>query len=146
MLPLPLSANALILGDWKLLTGKVGESGWTGYIYPNASTAAGARIDGTHDCTRGCLFNVAEDQGEHVDLASEQQARVITMNETLQLEKSKFFVNNDHGQNSPLCPKQYLGKDTVAQMQSGHDCGCWMAIHYYGTDTQLKEICIDAKS
>ena len=42
-LPLPLSANALILGDWKLLTGKVGESGWTGWIYPNATTAAGAK-------------------------------------------------------------------------------------------------------
>ena len=60
------------------------------------------------------------------------------------VEKAKFFVNSDHGQNSPLCPKQYPSKDTGAQVQSEHDCGCWVAIHCYGTDTQLKEICIDA--
>ena len=28
---LPLSAQAIIVGDWKLLLGKVGESGWTGW-------------------------------------------------------------------------------------------------------------------
>jgi hypothetical protein len=35
-------------GDWKLLLGSVNEAGWTGWIYPNASTAAGARIDPPH--------------------------------------------------------------------------------------------------
>jgi hypothetical protein len=57
---LPLDAKSIIVGDWKLLIGSVSESGWTGYVYPNASTAAGARIDGKHDCgERGCLFNGA---------------------------------------------------------------------------------------
>ena len=37
---LPLDGNSIIVGDWKLLLGSVGESGWTGYVYPNASTAA----------------------------------------------------------------------------------------------------------
>ena len=61
---LPLDASSIIVGDWKLLLGSVGESGWTGYVYPNASTAAGARIDGKHNCGElGCLFNVVEDQG-----------------------------------------------------------------------------------
>eukprot|EP01043_Picozoa_sp_COSAG02_P052174 COSAG02_NODE_5583_length_4212_cov_2.972296_3_plen_149_part_00 len=131
-MPLPLSANALILGDWKLLTGEVGESGWTGYIYPNASTAAGARIDGRHDCTHGCLFNVADDQGEHIDLAREQPARVAAMNQTLRMETEKFFTNTDRGKNSALCPAPDLASSTGAQKSSGDDCGCWMAIHHYG--------------
>ena len=107
---LPLSAQAIIVGDWKLLLGKVGESGWTGWTCkrstrhghalfffsnthwsrdhlvqlcgsqemagallradPNSTTAAGARIDGAHNCSSGCLFNVATDRGEHDDLAA----------------------------------------------------------------------------
>ena len=136
-MPLPLSANALVLGAWKLLTGEVGESGWTGYVYPNASTAAGARIDGLHDCTHGCLFNVADDQGEHTDLAQEQPARVAAMNQTLQIEKSKFFINTDRGRNSPLCPPDAGANSAGAHEPSGDDCGCWMAIHFYGTRPRL---------
>ncbi len=127
--PLPISTNALILGDWKLLTGVVGESGWTGWIYPNASTAAGARIDGKHNCSTGCLFNVATDHGEHIDLAGQQPQRVASMNQILQHEVTSFFKNTDHGHNSPLCPT--LADPTSDASAGEDDCGCWMAIHYY---------------
>jgi len=122
---LPLDADSIIVGDWKLLLGSVGESGWTGYVYPNASTAAGARIDGQHNCGEvGCLFNVAEDRGEHVDRSSEEPERAAEMARILATEKASFFANHERGVDS--CP---AGWDRGAGAGS---CGCWMARHKYG--------------
>eukprot|EP01051_Picozoa_sp_SAG22_P002535 SAG22_NODE_114_length_19318_cov_13.809980_9_plen_209_part_00 len=122
---LPLDAHSIIIGDYKLLQGAVNEAGWTGYTYPNASTAAGARIDYVHVCGEGtedggCLFDVAADRGEHVDLALEQPQRVAAMAKLLSDERAKFFSNSDTGTNS--CPP-----DTGAE-----NCACWMAKNKYG--------------
>ena len=101
---------------------------------------AGARIDGAHDCTHGCLFNVNDDKGEHTDLASQQPDRVAAMNETLLAEKRSFFTNNDKGRNSALCPSPDTTVDQAgveAAVGKGDDCGCWMAIHHYGTSVAV---------
>ena len=122
---LPLDGDSIIVGDWKLLLGSVGESGWTGYVYPNASTAAGARIDGDHNCGEsGCLFNVAEDVGEHIDRSSEEPSRVAAMTKILATEKASYFANHDRGVDS--CPAGWN-----REPESG-SCGCWMARHKYG--------------
>ena len=121
---LPLDDNSIIVGDWKLLLGAVSESGWTGYVYPNASTAGGAKIDGRHNCGEtGCLFNVAVDMGEHTDRAAEQPTRVAAMAKILAAEKQAYYENHDVGVDS--CP---VGWDR----EVSKSCGCWMAKHKYG--------------
>ena len=86
---------------------------------PNSTTAAGARIDGAHNCSSGCLFNVATDRGEHEDLAATNSQRVADMTQLLAEESERFFVNRDRG--TDACP------DGIEM-----SCGCWMAINKYG--------------
>ena len=85
---------------------------------PNSTTAAGARIDGAHNCSSGCLFNVATDRGEHDDLAATNRQRVADMTQLLAEESERFFVNRDRG--TDACP------DGIEM-----SCGCWMAINKY---------------
>ena len=79
----------------------------------------GARIDGAHNCSSGCLFNVATDRGEYDDLAATNSQRVADMTQLLAEESERFFVNRDKG--SDACP------DGIEM-----SCGCWMAINKYG--------------
>ena len=67
---------------FKALRGSIAQSGWTGPVFPNASTNwIGG--DAVHACTRpanatsagkaagkaGCLFELSSDPGEHNDIA-----------------------------------------------------------------------------
>lgn len=94
---------AYMLWPYKLLVGRVEQSGWCGQVHPNKSkpwdsfksviqcnnTASGGR-------KLGCLFNVVEDPGEHMDLAltMPQKAREIL---DKMLEAEKLWFNPDRG-------------------------------------------------
>eukprot|EP00934_Nitzschia_sp_Nitz4_P000146 Nitzschia sp. Nitz4//scaffold248_size28759//7765//8979//NITZ4_008106-RA/size28759-processed-gene-0.13-mRNA-1//1//CDS//3329543983//146//frame0 len=116
---IPLSHNSLIQGDYKLIwSDTVQQSGWTGSTYPNASSDT-SDIFQNLTCKNGCLFNVADDRGEHFDLASKLPLQLRGMKSRLLDLRKGFFENDDRGNDS--CP-------------SGIDmpCACWMAVNYYG--------------
>jgi arylsulfatase A-like enzyme len=116
---IPLSWKSLIHGEYKLIWAEtVQQSGWTGPVYPNASSST-SDIWQDLNCSTGCLFNVAKDRGEHIDLAREQPVRLQAMKDRLQELRKSFFQNDDVGQDS--CPP---GIDIP--------CACWMAVNYYG--------------
>lgn len=62
-----LASCALIVGDFKLVTGSQDMLGyWTGPQHPN-----GSYYDVTNQgCPTGCLFNIKVDPTEHVDLSN----------------------------------------------------------------------------
>lgn len=82
--------DCLVQGDYKLITGKVAGAGWSGPQYPN-TTSAGREVRTVElDCRGGCLFNIADDPTEHVDLAASHPhlvqamlARLAALNATI---------------------------------------------------------------
>lgn len=116
---IPLSWKSLIDGEYKLIWAQsVQQSGWTGPVYPNASSST-SDIWQDLNCSTGCLFNVVTDRGEHIDLAQEQPVRLQAMKERLKELRTTFFQNDDVGQDS--CPPSI-----------DMPCACWMAINHYG--------------
>lgn len=117
---IPLSRDSLIMGDYKLLWTKVVyEAGWTGPSYPNASSSK-ADVEGVGlNCSNGCLFDVANDPGEHRNLADTEKDVLERMKSRLIEMRTSFFENGDKGIDS--CPP---GIDMP--------CACWMAVNYYG--------------
>ena len=84
-----LSVNALISGDYKILTGMIGQAGWTGPQYPNKTKPAGGITTNVNCGDTGCLFNIKEDPEERNNLASsnsnmlkEMLTKLAKMNET----------------------------------------------------------------
>jgi len=133
---LPIDANTLILGDWKLLLGKVNLSEYTGPYYPNATSArSGHQVLSSHiaDCSHGCLYRVGvssasagedviEDTEERNDVSKLYPEKVVAMKKALMTARQSFYVNHEKGHNSAAC--RHLPKNA--------DCGCWMAKNYYG--------------
>ena len=120
---IPLSKHALIQGDYKLIWNTqrlVDQSGWTGPIYPNATSVRDDVFVGL-DCSDGCLFDVAKDRGEHFDLAPQMPVLVQAMKQRLLELQEGFFENDDKGDES--CPDDLAGD---------MPCACWMAVNYYG--------------
>lgn len=121
---IPLSEDALIVGDYKLLWNKkanISMAGWTYPDYPSKRTRRDEIQNQTVNCSTGCLFNVATDPGEHYNIAPQHPVRVQTMKKRLLDLQKNFFQNDDRGVDS--CPHN----DT-----SSLPCACWMAINYYG--------------
>jgi arylsulfatase A-like enzyme len=126
---IPLSKYALIQGDYKLLWNTkrlVDQSGWTGPIYPNATSSSSDIFVGLN-CKKGCLFNVANDRGEHMDLAKKMPVRVQAMKKRLVELRKGFYENDDKGDDS--CPNN---DEEGSSYNSTMPCACWMAINYYG--------------
>ena len=116
---IPLSYFSLIEGVYKLIwKDAVEESGWTGSAYPNASSRP-ADMAATIKCPDGCLFNVADDRGEHENLAEQEPLRLKAMKKRLEELRVTFFENDDVGLDS--CPPDI-----------NMPCACWMAVNYYG--------------
>jgi hypothetical protein len=110
----------LIQGRYKIIVGKARYGGWDGPIYPNSSSAL-ERPD-LHlplDCGEGCLFDVVNDPGEHIDLSSEHPEIFVRMKQRLAELRENFYENND--KNVDACPQNI-----------DIPCACWMAINYYG--------------
>ena len=118
---IPLSKNALIQGDFKLIWDPdhdIDQAGWTGPVYPNA-TSTSADVFVQLDCREGCLFHLGKDRGEHQNLAQQMPVRVQAMKHRLLELQEGFFENDD--QANDACPDQ-----------SEMPCACWMAINKYG--------------
>merc|ERR1712232_352738 len=85
--------HCLIIGDWKLITGKVKGASWAGPTYPNASSENDSVGDYNADCSPACLYNVGRsgDWTEHEDLADTFPDRVNDMLARLDdLKKTKW--------------------------------------------------------
>jgi arylsulfatase A-like enzyme len=124
---IPLSQQALIDGDYKLLWSKkqnITMAGWTYSDYPNAQTKKSEIYDQTMNCSLGCLFNVAIDPSEHHDLAQEDPVRLQSMKERLVELRKGFYDNDERGVDS--CPHGFNDYDKDLK------CACWMAVNKYG--------------
>jgi len=85
-------------GKWKLLLGEVSDAGWMGPLWPNSSSPLHDISPLVSQCgSRGCLFDVESDPGEHFDLAKEQSAVVDQLLAQLSAEKKTFWRNNETG-------------------------------------------------
>jgi len=122
---LPISDSVLIEGDYKLaLTGEAWGV-WQGIYFPNSSTPEQDVLEASVlHCTsrRPCLFNVAEDPGEHVDISGDEPHRVTAMTQTLKSLRSDFYTNTERGTDS--CAP-WMDTET-------YSCGCLMAFYNWG--------------
>ena len=86
---IPVSYNTLISGDFKIVTGAIGRSGWTGPSFPNGSTPIGCNL--RVNCADGCLFNIKRDPTEHYDLATLLPGVLMEMQSKLAHYQSTHF-------------------------------------------------------
>ena len=93
---IPASINALISGDYKILTGEMMQAGWTGPQYPNSTHPKGG-IGAVVNCGEsGCLFNIKEDPEERVNLAEKMPD--VLKNMQMKLDKYlKTYFNPKRG-------------------------------------------------
>jgi arylsulfatase I/J len=123
---LPVSANVLIQGRFKLILGTMLEATWGGPNSPNASSPASPVDPGpTLDCTPsgGCLFDVVADYTEHDDIAHLHPALVASMTARLAELRKGFYSNSDDFAATTVCP---------ADMGNVTPCGCWAALNVWG--------------
>ena len=90
----PNCSGALIRGDHKLVLGEQFYGFWQGPLYPNVTTNHSA-FDEFVDCGRGCVFNIATDPGETVDLA-------VSQPDLLESLRARFFELNATQFNAPM--------------------------------------------
>ena len=67
--------------DWKLIVGTETYASWYGMFSPN-NTASGMNKSApqpSEACQPACLFNIAEDPGEHKDMATIERGLVAKM-------------------------------------------------------------------
>ena len=93
---IPASINTLISGDYKILTGDVGQSGWTGPQYPNLTNPNGGIKAIEHCGDDGCLFNIKDDPEERVNLATKMPDMLKEMQTKLKQVQATYF-NPDRG-------------------------------------------------
>lgn len=105
---IPISHNMLISGDYKIITGDVDYSAWTGPQFPNTTTTS-KQVHITAHCGDGCLFNVKHDPYEYDNLASSMPDILAQMQKKLQKYQQTYF-NPDRGSGSPEACKTALNK------------------------------------
>ena len=95
---------AYMLWPYKLLVGKVRQSGWCGQVHPN-NTLRWDSFKSIEQCNDtatgkiGCLFNVVDDPGEHVDLALTPKGRQIAQDIRRRMDIAQLeWFNPDRGQ------------------------------------------------
>ena len=93
---IPASNLTLISGDYKIITGNVSWSAWTGPHSPNTTSKVPSAIE---NCGDGCLFNIKTDPTEHVNLATEMPDVLKEMQKKLKKYQETYF-NPDRGKNS----------------------------------------------
>lgn len=114
----PISPGALISWPWKLVVGENWWSGFTGPVYPNASSPSSSP-DIWLNCGSGCLWDISQDFSELNDVAAQNPAVVAQLSARLAELTLGFWTNNDTGVNA--CPPN------VTLL-----CGCWAAINTWG--------------
>ena len=133
-LEVPVDGNCLIQGDWKILFGTIAPAGWTSPMYPNSSSSGAHDPNFALKCgsnttgNAGCLFNIALDPSERVNLVAPENspnASMLTKAKALAVRlgvlKDGFWQNNEKGVDA--CPPNVTSK--------GHPCACWMAANVY---------------
>ena len=105
---IPASHDTLISGDYKILTGNIQYSVWTGPQYPNTTTDK-TTIKVHENCGDGCLFNIKEDPDEYVNLAAKMPDVLAKMQKKLQKYQETYF-NPDRGEKSPMACETALDK------------------------------------
>ena len=90
---IPASNLTLISGDYKIITGNVSWSAWTGPHSPNATSKVSNAIE---NCNDGCLFNIKTDPTEHINLATKMPDVLEEMQKKLKKYQETYF-NPDRG-------------------------------------------------
>ena len=91
----PLSATAYVTARWKLILGQPDHAGWTGPLWPNASSPEKDVVPIVADCREGCLYDVAADPGEHLDVAAANPGVVAQLKGALAEAAKTFYTNNE---------------------------------------------------
>jgi arylsulfatase I/J len=96
---LHISSQTLIQGRYKLITGVQAMSGWTGPLYPNNTGTQPTYIplSWNHDCKDGELYDILEDETEHVNIATKIPKVLIEMQKRLKvLNKGNYNPYRGH--------------------------------------------------
>ena len=100
---IPISNVTLISGDYKILTGTVKLAGWTGPQFPN-NTDPQRKISAKEDCgDSGCLYNIRQDPGEHVNLAKSMPDVLKQMQKKLKSYQATVFKPDRGSKSSNAC-------------------------------------------
>lgn len=94
------ATGAIRMGDFKLLVGPQRMATWFGMFSPNATFNNSAT--GTTACAeRPCLFNLADDPNEHVDLADSNPMKAKELLAKFYTFNSEFHPGNPIGSDKP---------------------------------------------
>ena len=97
---IPASNVTLISGDYKIITGNISHSGWTGPHSPNTTTKDKNVVE---NCGDGCLFNIKSDPTEHVNLATKMPDVLEEMQKKLKKYQKTFFSPDRGGKMPEAC-------------------------------------------
>ena len=75
--------SMIVEGGWKIILGKQNPDWWYGPYAPNC-TSAGTNGDHPDNCDEGCLFNIEQDVGEHVNLRTMEPSRFAMLKTKLE--------------------------------------------------------------
>jgi len=136
---LVLSEYSVIENDFKYFQGRLIYSVWGDVVWPTGDTPTQDELrDTILDCSfHGCLFNLAKDPEERIDVAGLYPETTLHLKTKLVYEKSKFWVHEVDGvrlAEQDSCPEDF---ELVVDVGTGKDsgvslpCGCWMAMNNY---------------
>lgn len=101
----PLPSSVLMLDNFKLIIGTTLCTEWASDLSPNVTHPNGTcvkNVASINYCPTGCLFDVMQDPGEHVDLAQTQPDTVRRLRALLEQEATKVY-NPWRGDPAPAC-------------------------------------------
>lgn len=113
--------STLIVNDYKYIQDDiVNYATWTSELFPNSSSILHP-IDGTFlDCRlKACLFDIANDTSEHINLIDENKDIARDMKQRLTELRQTFYTNNQSAMD--ICDDSNI---TIP-------CCCWMAKNKY---------------
>ena len=100
--------TTLISGNYKILTGTVSKTGWSGLVYPNNTNPEGGIHAREHCGNRGCLYDIINDPGEHNNLASQMPRKLKKMKKLGKYRATHF--NPNRGEKSPAACEAALNE------------------------------------
>jgi arylsulfatase B len=96
---------ALLLDNWKLLVGQSLCADWSGRVFPNATDTNACLTSSVLQCggaSKGCLFDVVGDPGEHHDVSAAHPDVLTEMQGMLRDEEKRVF-RPDRGCDGESC-------------------------------------------
>jgi len=131
-----VSDMTIIEGDFKYYSGRLLYAVWGESVWPNGDTPSQDDMrDDMLDCAfHGCLFDVAKDPEERIDVGILYPELRQQLKVKLAHERTEFWVNEVHGVErleEDSCPEGFEMVVTVGYTDTFLDCGCWMAANNY---------------